>query len=157
MLTPAHQAVLYSSGGRLLHSWSAPTATEVAVHEDYVVLLERGRLDVENAVMGRHVKAIPIQIGAYGLDVDSGIAVYARRNVVHAVLLSTGRDVAFAKGAEPDRGRHAGSARPGLLVGHVRAQDERPDRPSRVRAARRAAREAGLTNTTDGPELHWVK
>jgi hypothetical protein len=101
VLTPAHRVVLYSNGGGLLRDWSVPSATEVALDGDDVAVLARGRLEIENAGDGQHVRTIRVAKGAYSLDVAAGIAAYAAGRKLHAVLLSTGRDAVVATAPNP--------------------------------------------------------
>lgn len=88
---------IYSGAGRLLLAVPAQGVREVALRKDYLVALTAlGRVDIYNANTGAYVRSWPVPAGASFLDVHSGIAVYAVWRTVHALRLSTGRDVVVA-------------------------------------------------------------
>ena len=101
----AHTAVLWSNGridvralhGRLLESFSAPTAVSLALRGNVVVTPTRsGRLDVYTA--GRRVHSWPLPVGARdSVDLQYGVAVMTAGNGVYAVNIATGRIAELAR------------------------------------------------------------
>lgn len=94
------RVALYSATGKLLGTiTTAGRLVDAALRKDYLVAqTDAGVLEVRNANTGKLVKKLPYPKKAFGLDVHSGIAVYALGAKVHAVLLATGRDRVVATG-----------------------------------------------------------
>src|SRR5262245_4406654 len=90
-------ALCDSDSGRLLLTVSPSSAREVALRQDYIVVLTRTRtLDIFNANTGAQVRTLPVAAGASKLDVHSGIATYAVVRTVHVLRLSDGKDAVLA-------------------------------------------------------------
>jgi hypothetical protein len=91
---------LYSTHGRLLRVVSPSSATDVGLRGDYLVVLTKTRtLEVYNSHSGKRLRSWRVARRASGLDVSSGLAVYAAPSrggqdphTVHVVRLATGRD-----------------------------------------------------------------
>ena len=98
VLRADQKVALYDSdSGRLLLTVSPTSAREVALRQDYVVVLTRQRtLEIFNARTGAPVRALPVAPGASELDVHSGLAAYAVGRNVHVLRLSDGRDAVLA-------------------------------------------------------------
>jgi hypothetical protein len=76
---------------------SPSSAREVALRQDYIVVLTRTRtLEIFNANTGAQVRTLPVAAGASKLDVHSGIAAYAVGRTVHVLRLSDGKDAVLA-------------------------------------------------------------
>jgi len=90
------KVAIYSAGGTLLTAIAPSSAREVALRKDYVVVLTEGKtLEIYNASTGALVNTWPVPAGAAHLDVHSGIAVYSVWRTLHALRLTTGKDVAL--------------------------------------------------------------
>jgi hypothetical protein len=98
VLRADQKVALYGSdSGRLLLTVAPSSAREVALRQDYIVVLTRQRtLEIFNARTGAPVRTLPVAPGAAKLDVHSGIAAYAVRRNVHVLRLSDGRDALLA-------------------------------------------------------------
>jgi hypothetical protein len=88
---------LYSATGELLQTITPSSAREIALRKDYLVVLTKTKtLEIYNANTGALVRQWPVPGGAAHLDVYSGIAVYAVWRTLHALQLTTGKDVVIA-------------------------------------------------------------
>ncbi len=98
VIRPDQKVALYDSdSGHLLLTMSPSSVREVALRQDYVVVLTRTRtIEIFNARTGAPVRTLPVAPGASKLDVHSGIAVYAVGRAVHALRLADGRDAVLA-------------------------------------------------------------
>jgi hypothetical protein len=98
VLRPDQKVTLYDSeSGRPLVTVSPSSAREVALRQDYVVVLTATRtLEIFNANTGAPVRTLPVAAGASRLDVHSGIAAYAVGRAVHVLRLSDGKDAVLA-------------------------------------------------------------
>ena len=94
---------VYSSSGRLLRTITPTSARDVALRGDWLlVLTDAPTIDAYSVSTGRRLHSWPVRKGAQQLDAYGGVAVYANPGVngnyfVHAVRLSTGRDVVLAR------------------------------------------------------------
>ncbi|MGE5273825.1 MAG: hypothetical protein ACM3QU_08720 [Verrucomicrobiota bacterium] len=90
-------ALYDSDSGHLLLTVAPSSAREVALRQDYIVVLTRQRtLEIFNARTGAPVRTLSVAPGASRLDVHSGIAAYAVGRNVHVLRLSDGRDALLA-------------------------------------------------------------
>jgi hypothetical protein len=93
---------LFSSVGRRLRTFTPPSAKEVGLSNDALVVLTRTRtLELYDAATGATLKSFPVAAGAARLDVQTGVAVYAAGREVHLLRLSDGRDVVLASAPRP--------------------------------------------------------
>ncbi len=107
---------LYSGQGVLLRSVSTPGVKEVALRKDFLLVLADGRIDVFDANTGAFVRSLPVAGGASFLDLHFGIAVYATWRTVHALRLTTGKDVVVAR--LPRRAAGLAIEAPGLVYAY---------------------------------------
>jgi hypothetical protein len=98
VLRTDQKVALYDSdSGRLLLTVSPSPAREVALRQDYIVVLTRtGTIEIFNANTGARVRTLRVAAGASRLDVHSGIAAYAVGRTVHVLRLSDGKDAVLA-------------------------------------------------------------
>ena len=92
------EVAIYSAGGALLRTIAPSSAREVALRKDYLLVLTKAKtLEIYNANSGAPVRTWPVPAGASHLDVHSGIAVYSVWRTLHALRLTTGKDVVLVK------------------------------------------------------------
>jgi hypothetical protein len=83
--------------GRLLRTVAPSSAREVALRQDYLLVLTRTRtIEIFNAKTGAPVRALRVAAGAAKLDAHSGIAAYAVGRTVHILRLADGKDTVLA-------------------------------------------------------------
>jgi hypothetical protein len=83
--------------GRLLLTVEPSSAREVALRQDYVVVLTRtGTIEIFNAKTGAPIRTLAVTAGAAKLDAHSGIAAYAVGRTVHVLRLADGKDAVLA-------------------------------------------------------------
>lgn len=91
------RVALYSSLGKLEHTFAPSSVKEVALRKDYLVVLTKSKtLEVFNAHTAGLVKTWAVIPGAARLDVHSGVAAYAVGRKVHVLRLSDGKDAVLA-------------------------------------------------------------
>jgi len=98
VLRADQKVALYDTdSGHLLLTVSPSSAREVALRQDYIVVLTRTRtIEIFNARTGVPVRTLPVAPGASKLDVHSGTAAYAVGRTVHILRLADGRDAVLA-------------------------------------------------------------
>ena len=88
---------LLTATGTLIHVVTPSSAKEIALRKDYLLVLTKTRtLEIYNSRTGAFIRQWPVAAGAAHLDLYAGIAVYATWRTLHAIQLTTGRDVAIA-------------------------------------------------------------
>lgn len=98
---------LYSQDGALLRTFTPAPARAIALRKTLLVVLTMANeLEIYRTGTGSRVRTWPVKgrwtkpgyIGSEArLDVHGGVAVYSTYHTVHAVRLSTGRDVVLVK------------------------------------------------------------
>lgn len=90
-------AIYDVDSGGLYVTIAPPSARQVALRGDVLVVLGRAKsVDLFNSRTGARIRSWPVAAGAAGLDVHSGIAVYAVGRQIHALRLASGTDVIVA-------------------------------------------------------------
>jgi len=104
----AGSVAIYSTSGALLLELKLGTAKEAALSGNRMaVLTTASRIEVYNAKTGALVRSWPVPAGAAHLDLQAGIAIYsvyphfAGPRALHALQLSSGKDVVLASGEAP--------------------------------------------------------
>jgi hypothetical protein len=88
---------LYAATGALLRTVAPSSAREIALRKDYLVVLTKTKtLEIYNANTGVFIRRWPVPGGATNLDLYNGIAVYSVWRTLHALQLTTGKDVVLA-------------------------------------------------------------
>jgi hypothetical protein len=88
---------LYSAAGAVLRTIAPSSAREVALRKDYLLVLTKTKtLEIYNANTGVLIRAWPVPGGATHLDLYGGIAVYSVWRTLHALQLTTGKDIVLA-------------------------------------------------------------
>jgi hypothetical protein len=83
--------------GRLIRTVKPSSAREVALRNDYLLVLTKTRtIEIFNARTGAPVRTLRVAAGAAKLDAHSGVAAYAVGRVVHVVRLADGKDAVLA-------------------------------------------------------------
>jgi hypothetical protein len=104
----AGSAAVYSTSGKLLAEVNRGTAEEAALSGDRLaVLTTTNRIELYNAKTGGFVRSWPVPLRAAHLDLQAGIAIYsvygryAGPRALHALQVTTGKDVVLARGEAP--------------------------------------------------------
>ena len=117
---------IYSAAGRLLRTITPGSAKDVALRGDWLlVLTETATLDAYNVRTGVRLHSWRVPRGATTLDAYGGVAVYANHPSgdrfccdsfwVHALRLSTGKDVVLGHGDSWSAFRAVEIEAPGLV------------------------------------------
>jgi hypothetical protein len=89
---------LYSAAGRLLWTATPPSAQQVALQGNYLVILTKTQtLAVYNSHTGSLLKTLPVHgRSPTNLDVQANLAIYTVARELHVVYLKTGKDRVLA-------------------------------------------------------------
>ncbi|HWB22849.1 MAG TPA: hypothetical protein VG652_08170 [Gaiellaceae bacterium] len=88
---------LSKANGSAYLTVSPTSASEIALRKDYLAVLTKAHtIEIYNANSGTFIRRWPVPAGAAHLDLYDGIAIYAVWRKLHALQLTTGRDVVIA-------------------------------------------------------------